>query len=188
MGRQAHKRGEFRGTAGGLLRDCCGLSAVEFAIILPFMLLLYLGAYEVTQGIAVKRMVTLTADTVANLTAQFPTVSQSSQMPDILGASATVLTPYPQANAVVTVSEIGIDANGNATVTWSQSLNGSARATGSSVEVPANLATPNTSIILGETTYAYTPLFTYFNMGTVNIYSSVFMIPRSSSGTVTLLP
>ena|ERR1700731_2227018 len=171
-----------------LRRDNKGLSAVEFAILLPFMLLLYLGSFEITQGIAVQRMVTLTAGTVASLVSQFATISQSSQMPDILGASASVLTPYPVANAVVTVTCIGIDGTGKATVTWSKSLNGTAKTTGATIAVPALLKTPNTSLIFGETSYAYTPLFDYLHTGTIAIYSSVYMVPRSATGTVTLTP
>jgi Flp pilus assembly protein TadG len=171
-----------------LRRDTRGLSAVEFAILLPFMLMLYLGSFDVTQGIATQRMVTLTAGTVASLVSQFSTISQSSQMPDILNASASVLTPYPVANAKVTVTCIGIDASGNATVTWSKSLNGTPKTTGAPIAVPAQMKTPNTSLIFGETTYLYSPLFNYLNMGNINIYSSVYMVPRSATGTVTLVP
>jgi Flp pilus assembly protein TadG len=163
-----------------------GLAAVEFAILLPFMLLLYLGSFEVTQAIAVQRMVTLTASTVANIVTQYTSISQSQTMPDILQASSAVLTPYPVSNAVVTVSCISVNAAGQATVAWSQSLNGTARPTGQSVTLPTALDIPNTEVVLGETTYVYTPLFNYLNIGTLNLYSSVYMLPRSSSGTITL--
>lgn len=168
------------------VRDKSGLSAVEFAIILPFMLLLYLGSFEVTQAIAVQRMVTLTASTVANLVTQYTNISASQTMPDILNASTAVLTPYPVANAVVTVSCISVDATGHATVAWSQSLNGASRPVGQVINLPAALDVPNTEVVLGETTYAYTPLFNYLNIGTLNLKSSVYMLPRSSSGVITL--
>jgi Flp pilus assembly protein TadG len=171
-----------------LLGDVRGLAAVEFAMLLPFMLLLYLGSFEITQGIAIQRMVTLTAGTVANLTAQFSSISQSSQMPDILNASSQVLTPYPATNAIVTVTCIGIDASGKATVTWSKSLHGTAKAVGTVLTIPAKLDTPNTSLIFGETSYSYAPLYDYLNTGTVAIYSSIYMVPRSATGTVTLVP
>ncbi|MBV9330435.1 MAG: pilus assembly protein [Alphaproteobacteria bacterium] len=168
------------------LRDKSGLSAVEFAIILPFMLMLYLGAFEITQAIAVQRMVTLTASTVANIVTQYSDISASQTMPDILNASTAVLTPYPVANAVVTVSCISIDATGNAKVAWSQALNGSPRPVGQVMHLPAALDIPNTEVVLGETTYAYTPLFNYLNIGTLNLNSSVYMLPRDSAGTITL--
>jgi Flp pilus assembly protein TadG len=171
------------------VRNRRGLAAIEFAILLPVMLLMYLGAFEITQAIAIKRLVTLTASTVANVVTQYASISQSETMPDILSASETVLQPYPYTNAIVVVSAISIDSSGNATIAWSQSQPaGYARITGSSVTLPAGLDTPSTTLVWGETTYAYTPTVDYLNLGTMDIYSAVYMLPRSSSGTITLTP
>ena len=52
------------------LGDERGVSAVEFAMLLPLMLTLYLGAVEISQGIGADRKVTLTARTVADLVSQ----------------------------------------------------------------------------------------------------------------------
>lgn len=163
-----------------------GVAAVEFAFILPVMLILYLGGIQISQSIAVARQTSLTASTVANLVSQYTTISSSQQIPDILQASAAVLTPYQQSNAVVTVSCITIDANGNATVAWSQSLNGTPRPTGQAVTVPAALDVPNTELVFGETTYAYTPWLDFLHIGTQHLYSSIYMLPRAST-TITLI-
>jgi Flp pilus assembly protein TadG len=179
-------RSRFVVARGQFARHAGGLAAVEFAIILPFMLLLYLGSFEISQAVAVKRQVTLTASTVANIVSQYATISASNDLPDILNASSVVLTPYSSSNAVVTVTVIGIDASGKATVTWSQSLHGTPRTVGATVTLPASLDVPNTSLVLGETTYAYTPLIDFMKMGTLSLYSSVYMLPRSSSGTILL--
>jgi Flp pilus assembly protein TadG len=186
--RQRTQVSRFRAAATRFLRDRKGLSAVEFAIMLPFMLLMYLGAFEVCQGIATQRMVTLTAATVANLTTQYASISQSAEMPDVLNASAIVMTPYPSGPAVVTVSLVSIDKSGNATVAWSQSLHGAPRAVGSPIAVPAGLNVPNTNLVFGETSYPYVPLMDFLKLGTMNLYSSVFMLPRSSSGNIILTP
>ena len=162
-------------------RDRRGVSAVEFALILPVMLLLFFGGMEIEQGVSLDRMVVLTASTVTNLVAQYTTISQRSQMPDILNASVQVLAPNSSANATVVVSAIAIDNNGRATVTWSQTLNGTARPVGQVVSVPAALDTPNTTIIFGETTYAYTPMFDFIHAGTIRLYSCDYMFPRAST-------
>jgi len=166
-----------------------GLAAVEFAILLPLMLMLYLGSFEISQAVSLQRQVALTASTVANIVTQYASISQSNDIPDILQASVTVLTPHPASNAVVTVSCIQIDKNGNGAVLWSQSLpNGGARKVGQAVSIPAGLNVPNSYLVLGETSYAYAPLMDFMHMGTLNLYSSVFMLPRSSSGTINLTP
>lgn len=162
-----------------------GIAAVEFALILPFMALLYLGGFEVMQEIAVKRQVALTASTVASIVTQYSTISASGTMPGILAASAVVLTPYSASNAVVTVTCITIDNTGTATVAWSQSLNGTPRTKGATMTLPAALDVANTTVILGETTYSYTPVIDFMHIGTKSLYSSVYMLPRQP-GTITL--
>ncbi|MGD0141664.1 MAG: TadE/TadG family type IV pilus assembly protein [Rhizomicrobium sp.] len=158
------------------------MSAVEFALILPVMVLIYLGGFELTQALSIKRQVSLTASTVTNVVSQYTTISASQQMPDILNASVQVMTPYTTTNATVVVSGITISSTGVATVAWSQALpSGSARTVGSTVTLPAALDTPGGFLVFGETTYAYTPLIDYVNMGTISLYSSLYMLPRAST-------
>src|SRR5262245_54815115 len=90
-------------------RDQRGVSAVEFAMILPLMVTLYLGAVEVSQGIGYDRKVTLTTRTVADLTSQVTTVT-STEMSNILGASAQVMaspnSTYDASKLKATVSQV----------------------------------------------------------------------------------
>ena len=164
-----------------------GVAAVEFAMIVPVMLLLLLGTFEVSQAIAAKRKAVLAASTVANIVTQYTTISASQTMPDILNASVAVLTPFSAANAVVIVSCISIDAQGMAKIAWSQARNGAARSVGQTIIVPAALDVPNSSLIFGETTYSYTPVIDFMKFGTTSLYSSVYMLPRSGN-TITLGP
>lgn len=162
-----------------------GIAAVEFALILPFMALLYLGGFEVMQEISAERQVALTASTIASIVSQYSTISQSETMPGILAASTSVLTPFSSSNAVVTVSCITINSTGKATVAWSQALNGTGRVVGSTVTLPAALDVANTTVILGETTYKYTPVIDFMHIGTKSLSSSIYMLPRQP-GTIAL--
>src|SRR5207244_552221 len=72
------------------LADHRGLSAVEFALLLPLMLTLYLGGVEVSNGVAADRKVAITARTVADLAARMTTIS-NADMTNILGASSAVI-------------------------------------------------------------------------------------------------
>lgn len=164
------------------ISDQCGLSAVEFALILPVMVLIYLGGFELTQALSLNRLVALTANTVTNVVSQYTTISQSSQMPDILNASSQVLAPWPSSAATVVVSGISISSSGVATIAWSVALpSGAARVKGATVTVPAALDTPGGFLVFGETTYADTPMIDYIHMGTINLYSSDYMLPRAST-------
>ena len=104
-------------------KDRRGVSAVEFALLLPVMVTLYLGSVEVSQGIAANRKVTLVAHSVADLSSQFTNIA-SADMTNTFNASSDIIAPYSANNLQVVVSQITIDSRGKATVSWSQSLNG----------------------------------------------------------------
>ena len=160
-----------------------GASAVEFALILPAMLTLYLGTYEVTQGLALDRLVKLNATTVTNLVAQYTSISATHDMPDVLAASSQILSPYPTTatKAVTVVSLLSIDASGKATVSWSQAQNGTARPVGQAITVPTALAKPNTTLVFGETSMPYKSPIQFLPLATWNLYGSTYMAPRSST-------
>jgi Flp pilus assembly protein TadG len=170
----------FRQQLGLLAANQHGVAAVEFALLLPLMLTLYLGCVEVSQGISADRKVTITTRTAADLVSQVATINNAG-MSDILNAASSVMAPYSTTGLVVTVTSVSIDATGNATVAWSDSLNGTATPQGSSVAVPAALAVPNTSIILAEVSYLYKPAIGYMITGTLTLKDKLFMAPRLAS-------
>jgi Flp pilus assembly protein TadG len=178
----------FRRIVAEFIGDRRGIAIVEFALILPILVLLYFGSVEISQAINVKRVTDLSASTIANLVSQYPSISISQTMPDILNAATAVLTPYPVANATVTVTCINIDAAGNATVAWSQSLNGKGLTVGNKMTLPAAFSLPNTSVIMGASTYTFNPVLDWLHFGTFNLTSSVYMFPRAASGTILLIP
>jgi len=163
----------------GLAGDERGVSAVEFALILPLMLTLYLGAVELSQGIAADRKVTMTARTTADLVSQVTSLS-TSDMSNSLSAASAVIAPFPVSNLKVTVSSVSIDANSKATIAWSCTLNGTKRATGSSVTLPTALNVPSTSLIWSEVQYSYKPVIGYVITNTLTLKDQIYMRPRLS--------
>lgn len=170
---------KFAYLADGLRRDERGLSAVEFALLLPLMLALYLGSIEISQGISADRKVTLTTRTVADLVSQVSSVN-NSDMQNSLNAAATVMAPFSTTNLKVVVTSIKVDASGKATVDWSDTLNGTARSKGSSVTLPTALNIANSSLILSEVQYAYKPTIGYLISGTMTLKDQIYMRPRLS--------
>jgi Flp pilus assembly protein TadG len=163
-----------------LTRDERGVSAVEFAMLLPLMLSLYLGAVELSQGIGAKSNVMLTARTIADLVSRVTTIN-NADMADSLNASAAVMTPYSVSNLKVTVSSVTIDSAGKATIAWSDTLNGTARAVGSTVTLPAALTIANTSLIWSEAQYSYKPTIGYVVTGTLMLKDQMYLAPRLST-------
>jgi Flp pilus assembly protein TadG len=162
--------------------DRKGISAVEFALILPFMVFTYVGSAELGDGLAIYYKTTETARTVTDLASQYVTIDPIT-MQNILNASAQVVTPYSSTGMIVTISEVNpTNASGQGTIAWSCSLNGTAHTVGSTVTLPTKLQTPSgLSIIWGEVTYPYTPAMGYAVTGTISMYQAIYFYPRLSN-------
>lgn len=161
-------------------RDRGGVSAVEFALLAPLMIGLYMGGVEISDGIGVDRKVTLTAGAIANLAAQVSTIS-TSDMTDLLKAGSSVIAPYSSTPLKITISCLSIDSNKVAKVKWSETKNGTKRGTNSTVTLPSALAVANTQLLFSEVSYAYSPVFGRVITGTMTLSDTMYMSPRISA-------
>src|ERR1700753_39497 len=113
-------------SAHRLVRDRSGIAAVEFAMILPVMLVLLFGTVEFSSGVEVDRKVNLIAHTLSDLTSQSPTTGISdTELGFFFSAGATILLPYSSSPLNQVIPELYIDpASGNAYVQWSKPFQG----------------------------------------------------------------
>jgi Flp pilus assembly protein TadG len=160
-------------------QDTRGVSAVEFAMLLPLMLTLYLGTVEISQGVSIDRKVTLTTRTVADLSSQASSIA-AADMTNIFNASTSVIQPYDSTKLKLVVSQITIDANSSAKIAWSCTQGGTKHAIGSAVTLPSALLVPSTSLIWSEVSYSYKPTIGYVVTGTLNLSDQIYMRPRLS--------
>ena len=100
-----------------------GLAAVEFALLVPVLLLLYLGGYELTQALSAYRKLTDTTTEIASIVSQNAVVS-SANLTSIFNASTQIMSPHSAASLTIVLSEVSTDANSNPKVTWSLPYNG----------------------------------------------------------------
>jgi Flp pilus assembly protein TadG len=166
---------------GGLVRNERGSAAVEFAVIVPIMLTLFFGVIEFSSGIAVDRKVTLVARTLSDLTSQSTCVTQTDIDGFIITGKA-ILTPYPAAPLLSTITLLHVDDNLDAKVQWSK---GSApKGDGSTVSIPTGLKVKNTYLVLAETEYLYKPMgginYVMSSAG-VNLKDLTYTRPRQSA-------
>jgi len=160
--------------------DCRGVTAVEFALMLPLMLTLFLGSVETSQGVATQRKVSLTAHALADVATQYTDIT-NADMTNILNAGAAIIAPYSAQQLTEVISELSINAQGQASVVWSDTLGGTARTAGQLVNIPTALAVPNTYLIMAETQFSYTPSYGYVLTGTITLTDQSYMMPRQST-------
>jgi len=169
-------------TARDLAKDCGGLAAVEFAFILPLMLVLFFGTVEFSQGVAVDRKVTIMARTLADLTSQNTSVT-TTQLNNFFAASTAVMTPYPSGPVQASLSELYVDPSSLvARVQWS--VGAAPRATGSIVEIPSQLKVAGTYLIMAEVNYLYVPTIGYVMAPAgITLNDVAYTRPRQNLGT-----
>jgi Flp pilus assembly protein TadG len=169
-------------------RSTRGVAAIEFAMIMPVLAVMFLASFDGGRAISIYMKVRDATYTVNAITNQYQII-HDADMQAILGATTAVLAPYSSSPVGVTVSQIAVDSSGNATISWSDTQGGTARAVGSSVTVPTALKVKNSYLVFGEVSYPYTPMFGYFGHNTtINLSDNLYAMPRSSASITRISP
>lgn len=141
-----------------LVREKDGVGAVEFALIVPILLIIYLMSFEITVAISITRKTTHASSDIADLVTQKSTVDRAflSTMPNV--AKATI-APYSSNGLTLKLSGINIDGTSIARIAWSwQSTGGTPYAVGSVTTIPSDLAIPNSFVVRSELSLPYSLL------------------------------
>lgn len=163
-------------------RNCSGVAAVEFALLLPVMLLLYVGGIEISDGYAIKRKVTNATSALGDLVTRAEEISVS-EMDDILDAAEAVIAPYSAGNMKIKVSGVSIDEDSVATVCWSAARHETPGSPDATIAVPDGVGNPESFLAVAEVSYTYTPMIGYVITGSLDISDRFYLKPRVS-GTV----
>jgi Flp pilus assembly protein TadG len=167
------------------VRDTRAVAAVEFALILPLLLLLYLGTVEGASLYAADRKVATLASTMADLVSREKDGLRESELNDYFAASDSILLPYTSDGLGQIISLLAIDEDGVATVEWSVGRGTSQkREDGSEFPLGAdrqiNQLARNGSgyLVVAEVTYPYVPITGFVFQDTINLGRVEYFLPR----------
>jgi Flp pilus assembly protein TadG len=182
----------LRRCAARLSKDCSGLAATEFVMIVPVMLTMFFGMVEFSSGVAVDRKVTLVARTLSDLTSQSTTVTDTD-LSNFFAASIGILTPYSASPTQSTLTELYVDPTTlKAKVQWSKAstfnssgavvLATSSHLPSDIIAIPPALAVAGTYLIWSEVSYKYVPAVGYvMAKAGVTLSDLTYTRPRQSS-------
>lgn len=168
--------------------DQSGIAAVEFALILPIMLLLFLGSFETTNLVLAYMKLEASAETAADLVAQtrVNTVLQSTDFTNITNAAKQVLTPLPTSGTLVKIAFASVTYNtGSAVIDWHTEVNSATPITTANIPNNASLANLGNqasgsadSVIIVTLTYSYSSPSTYMLSSSYTLTELAFNRPR----------
>ena len=162
-----------------LLRHESGIAAVEFALILPILIVLWIGGVEVTQALSVDRRLNNLASALGDLVARSKIVTHAD-VDSIFDIAPGALYPFLTGGLDMRITAVKMNSAGTATVAWSRAEGTTAYAVDAPMNslVPATLRVPDTQIIMAEVAYTYTPAVGYVITGNLDLDDRMFFVPR----------
>jgi Flp pilus assembly protein TadG len=182
--------------------DHRAIAAIEFAFIVPLMLVLFFGTVDLSAGLAASRKVTLTASALADLASEVPANGNIAPVADtdlqnMFTAGISIMNPYLQNSSnpiTATISEIYVDSSSNATFVWSRTATAAPGDTQASFvtsihnpndpvpTLPPSLLIPKTYVLFMEVKYQFLPMVAFGALGSagVNLSDNAYSRPREA--------
>jgi Flp pilus assembly protein TadG len=182
-----------KSTASGMLgrlrqfaADARAVAAVEFALILPPLLVLYAGSIEASSLITVDRRVQIISGTMGDLVARWDPEAGAvtmSTLTDYFAAAESILHPYDDTALKQVISVVRVFDDDTTSVVWSCGYNGGVkRTTGTAYALDAHLRElvkgASDYVVASETTYSYTPVLGIELGDVYDLGAESFYLPR----------
>lgn len=167
-----------------------GVAAVEFAIAVPIMLILYLGSVEGSTLIILDRKVQTAASALGDLVSRTDGTLSQGLLEDYFQAASGIMHPYAAAPIVQTVSGVEVTPAGETIVKWSRQYGdgkfvpSGARAVGTSLTMPKEMTdlASGRVVIVAEASYEYAPSFAVVIDQAVQLNRTSYHMPRTTKG------
>ncbi|WP_429129392.1 TadE/TadG family type IV pilus assembly protein [Ensifer sp. 4252] len=133
-----------------LLRDRRGLGGVEFAIVTPLLIMIYVGAFELSLGFTVAGKAARASSAVADLVSQQTDVNKT-YLGNMSNVVKSILAPYEGSKYTLKITGIKVDAANTGTVVWSRDQDGAVPyAVNSTTTVPTQFTATEAFIVRTE--------------------------------------
>ena len=163
-------------------RERRGVAAIEFAMIFPMMVVLFLGAVEFSEGLMIDRRVTQIASSTADIVAQYEQLTPTN-VDDVIAIGRELLGGEDAAPLRVLIISVSTDVNGNATVDWARDEagnNGGLNPGDPYTSLPDGLLGSLSSVIVSKVHYNYVPPISHYIHNGIDLSETFYLRPRRS--------
>ena len=176
-----------------LRRNDEAVAAVEFALIVPFLITLYFGSIEAAALYTVDKRIDSISSTIGDLVAQWDpedgsiTTGTSGTLTDYMNASTGILSPYSTSGLKIVVSYVQVKNDGTTKIWWSKPNAAGTAKSGSYTDLAAssnaqmNTVSRGGCVIAAEVTYSYLPLLGQVFKTALNLKHTNYFLPRFGS-------
>lgn len=177
---------KFRSLAARFAGEERAVAAVEFALIVPFLMTLYFGSLEASALFTADRRVNTVSATMGDLVSQWDPddgAISSATISGYFASAQSLMYPMTTTGLKQVITCVQVNADGTTKVLWSKAYNGgTARTVNATYPLAAgtmlNQVARSKWIIAAETYYPYKPLLGQVFAVSVNLYRENLYLPR----------
>ena len=163
--------------------DTRGVSAIEFALVAPILIMAYLGLSELTLGMMASRKASHLAATIGDLAAQSETLS-SDNITDLFAIGTSMLQPFSATGTSLKIrlTSVTMQTTSKATVDWSAVQNMTKYNKGDTINsITTSQIAAGQSLIMTEVEYDYSSPIGKFLPGQTAFKYTFYHHPRNGA-------
>jgi Flp pilus assembly protein TadG len=158
--------------------DTRGLAMIEGAMILPFMIILLFGLFDIGQAMVINQKLKAATYTASDLITRKSYINDAD-IDNAIGGAFLVIDPYNRNQLGIDIAGIEFDENDSPDVIWRNTTNMTP-----DTDIPSGadgLGSDGEGLVIVSTGYNYSPLFSSLFTGDITMRETSFMRGRRTS-------
>ena len=156
-----------------------GVASIEFALVVPVMLFLFLGSIELGDALLLDRKVSRATHIGGDLVAQLSAITDP-ELNDVFSAMEQIIAPFPNNTRMVISSVVTDPGSTSPQLDWSVARGGGPAASASDTNIPSGLLVEDQSVIAVQIEYSFSPVYSDLILTPFTITDQVYLRPRRS--------